>query len=614
MNKTIFTLALAATLLNLSANAQSKPAQGNEIHVDIDLNTVKDDKVMVTVNVPKMSGDKVTYHIPKIIPGTYSEDDYGRFLEDVKAFDKKGNPIVVTNVDKNSWTIANAKNLSKITYLVNDTYDIESTHSIFSPAGTNILDKTNFLLNLHGFVGYFTDMMATPYEVTVTHPATLIGATSMTDTDASDTKDVFEASRYFDITDNPVMYSKPDFTTFTVNGMDITFSVYSPHGTFNAKMLSPELERMMRAQKTFLGDINKNKKYTVLLYLADMSKPDAHGFGALEHNTSTTVVFPEMMPKDQLIQGLIDVISHEFFHTVTPLSVHSKEIHFFDYTTPKMSQHLWMYEGVTEYFANLFQINQGLITEDDFYTRIAGKIGNAANYNDTMPFTKMSANVLIEPYKSQYLNVYEKGALIGMCLDILIREKSNGERGVLDLMRKLSNEYGASKPFNDDDLFGKIVELTYPEVGDFLNKYVSGETPIPYDQFLAKVGVSKTTKKVPANVFLKGQTPYISIKPGTKEIVVLNGIDLNNFMNTLGLKGGDVIKSINGTDYNLDNIYEMIMGSQNWKEGDAITVKIVRDGKEMTLTGKVKPDYEDAEGYMVTDHSKDKLREAWLKK
>jgi predicted metalloprotease with PDZ domain len=41
------------------------------------------------------------------------------------------------------------------------------------------------------------------------------------------------------------------------------------------------------------------------------------------------------------------------------LSIHSKEIQDFDYNDPKMSEHLWMYEGVTEYFANLFQINQG---------------------------------------------------------------------------------------------------------------------------------------------------------------------------------------------------------------------------------------------------------------
>jgi predicted metalloprotease with PDZ domain len=81
------------------------------------------------------------------------------------------------------------------------------------------------------------------------------------------------------------------------------------------------------------------------------------------------------------------------FHIVTPLGIHSKEIQFFDYNNPKMSKHLWMYEGVTEYFANLFQINQGLITEEEFYDRMNGKIDNASRMNDTMPFTEMSANV-----------------------------------------------------------------------------------------------------------------------------------------------------------------------------------------------------------------------------
>jgi predicted metalloprotease with PDZ domain len=320
-----------------------------------------------------------------------------------------------------------------------------------------------------------------------------------------------------------------------------------------------------------------------------------------------------MMPKDQLAQGLIDVVSHEFFHTVTPLSVHSEEIHNFDYNSPKLSKHLWMYEGVTEYFANLFQVNQGLITEDEFYSRMAAKMQKAAQMDDTMPFTVMSENVLKEPYKAQYLNVYEKGALIAMCMDILIREKSNGERGILDLMRKLSAQFGPTRPFKDDELFERIVLETYPEVGEFLNLYVAGETPIPYNAFLAKVGVSESTKKVPANVFLKGQTPYITIKPGTKEIAIIGGIDLNNFMKELKLQGGDVITSINGKDYNLDNIYDLIMGSQTWKEGDAITMKIVRDGKPMTIKGKIKVDYEDTAGYMAVDNTKAKLREAWLK-
>ena len=197
-------------------------------------------------------------------------------------------------------------------------------------------------------------------------------------------------------------------------------------------------------------------------------------------------LFPELMDKDELGEQLKDVVSHEFFHTITPLSIHSKEIQYFDYTNPKMSEHLWMYEGVTEYFANLFQVNQGLIDAEDFYKRMHEKIENASKMNDTMPFTEMSANVLVDPYKDQYTNVYEKGALIGMCIDIIIREKSNGERGVLDLMKKLSKEYGVSKPFNDNELFGKITELTYPEVGEFLSKYVAGPTPIPYDDYLLK--------------------------------------------------------------------------------------------------------------------------------
>ena len=610
MNKIILTMALAASLWSFNANAQSKP---DEIRVDIDLNVVKEDKVMVTVTPPKIKTAEVSYHIPKIVPGTYSEDDYGKYVDNLKAYDAKGNALAVAKMDDNSWTIKDAKKLAKITYWVNDTYDIEDEHDIFSPAGTNILEGKNFLLNMHGFVGYFDDLMAIPYKLTIAHPAALWGATSMTDTDAADNKDSFNVSRYAELVENPIMYSKPDYTTFNVNGMDILIAVYSPTGAVTAESLTPEMKRMITAQKNFLGKFNATKKYSVLLYLTDVTGKDAQGFGALEHPTATTVVMPEVMPADQLAEQMKDVVSHEFFHIVTPLSIHSKEIQFFDYNNPKMSEHLWMYEGVTEYFANLFQINQGLIKEDEFYTRMAGKIANASHMNDTMPFTKMSVNVLNKPYKDQYLNVYEKGALIGMCIDIIIREKSNGEKGILDLMQKLAVAYGPNNPFNDSELFAKITELTYPEVGQFLTTYVSGETPIPYDQFLAKMGVTKKGTKVPGNVFLKGQMPYITVNPSTKEIVVLPEIALPEFYSAIGLKGGDTILEINGKPYNLDNIYDMIMGSQSWKEGDAIAVKIKRDGKETILKGNIKLPYEDASTFEATDKSKDKLKQAWLK-
>jgi len=590
--------------------AQSK---SNEINVFINLNKVNNDRLLVTVSTPKIKTDKTTYFIPKIIPGTYSTDDYGRFIENFKAYDSGGKELLIAKNDENSWTINNAKSLSKITYYVNDTFDVEDTHSIFSPAGTNIDEGKNFMLNLHGFVGYFSNLKETTYNLSIEKPSTLYGATALIDIDKSDLKDVFTVKRYADLVDNPIMYSKPDFTTFMVDDMEIIISVYSPNGTYTAKSITKDMEMMIKAQKKFLGSINNTKKYAILLYLTDFEKKDANGFGALEHSTSTVVIFPEAMPKDQLVQNLIDVVSHEFFHIVTPLSVHSNEIHYFDYNNPKMSKHLWMYEGVTEYFANLFQANQGLITDQDFYNRMSAKIENAKNYDDTMPFTKMSAEVLNKPFKDAYLNVYEKGTLIAMCLDIQIRESSNGKRGILDLMKYLSVEFGMNKPFSEDEIFDVIVKYTYPEIKTFFDLYVSGETPIPYEEYFKKVGIEKTTISVPGNVFIKGQTPYITVDQASKDIIILPGIDDNAFMIGLNLKPGDIIIAVNNTNYNLDNIYDLIMTSMSWKQDEAIEIKIKRDATEITLKGKVIIPTEDKEGLHFINKNKASLAESWLR-
>ena len=618
MKKIIFAFAFATVLVSCkTASSLTASSVKEEVQVNINLNDINNDKVLVTVLPPKIKTDEITYSIPKTVPGTYSDDNYGKYVDDLKAFDKKGNALTVKKTDENSWSISNAKTLNKITYLVNDTYDTEKGEGfgggdIFSPSGSNIDAGKNIMLNTHCFVGYFTNFMATPYKVNISHPAALWGATSMKDKDPATTNDVFVTNRYAELVEYPIMYSKPNYTTFTVDDMEIQIAVYSPNGKITADAITPDMKKVMTAQKHFLGSINTTKKYSILLYLSTM-KNDAQGFGALEHPTATTVVFPEMMPSDALAQQLKDVVSHEFFHIVTPLTIHSQEIQNFDYNAPKMSEHLWMYEGVTEYFANLFQINQGLIDEEEFYTRMAGKIENASKMNDTMPFTTMSKNVLVEPYKTQYLNVYEKGALIGMCLDIIIRENSNGKRGILDLMQKLSSEYGVSNAFNDEELFAKITELTYPAVGEFLKTYVSGTTPIPYDAFLAKVGVTKSTKKTAANVFLKGQVPYISVDHSTKEIIIIPNIELNDFYTNLGLKGSDILVSINDKNYSLENIYDMISDSEKWKENDSISVKIKRDGKEQIIKGTVKLPYEEKDSFIASDATKAALKEAWLK-
>lgn len=617
--KKIFLAIVFATVLwsCKTPNITAAISQKNEVQVSINLSEIKNDKVLVTVNPPSILTDKITYHLPKMVPGTYSEDNFGKYIEDLKAFDVKGNLLEIKKLDENSWSIANAKTLDKITYLVNDTYDIETgkgfgSDDIFSPSGSNIDAGKNVMLNTHCFVGYFTNYMAVPYKLTVLHPAKFWGATSMIDEDSSATTDLFVTSRYSELVENPIMYSKPDYTTFNVDGMEILVAVYSPTGKITAESLTPDMKTMITAQKQFLGNINTTKKYSILLYLSSM-KNDAQGFGALEHPTATTVVFPEMIPKEYLSEMMKDVVSHEFFHIVTPLTIHSQEIQNFDYNSPKMSQHLWMYEGVTEYFSNLFQINQGLIGEEEFYKRIAGKIEAAKKMNDTMPFTTMSSNVLTKPYEDQYLNVYEKGALIGMCIDIIIREKSNGKRGILDLMQKLSREYGVSKAFNDNELFAKITELTYSEVGDFLKTYVSGPTPIPYETYLAKVGVAKALIKIPGNIFEKGDIQYIAITDKKNEIIVNSNIELNDFFTNLGLVGGDIILAVNDKNYTSKKVNEILYDCENWNENDSITLKIRRNGVEQIIKGKVKVPFEEKESFKAVDDSKSTLKKAWLK-
>src|SRR5574343_521661 len=619
MKKIILSLAVVSFLWCCNSTKKAATAK-NEVDVTIDLVNVKDDKVQVAIITPTFTTETATFLIPKTVPGTYSEDDYGRYVENVKAFDAKGNALKIAKTDENTYVISEATKLAKITYLVNDTYDTESGagfgegDDVFSPAGTNINAGVNFMLNTHGFIGYFKGKEETQYKLTVTHSANLLGVSAMTDADASTTSDVFVMPKYANLVEMPIMYSKPDYTSFMVDDMEIIISVYSPTGKYTAEQITPNMETMMKAQKRFLGPINSTKKYAILLYLSDMAGKDAKGFGALEHPTSTTVVMPEMMGLEMLQEQLKDVVSHEFFHIVTPLTVHSNEIQYFDFNNPQMSEHLWMYEGVTEYFANLFQVNQGLIDEKQFFERMAGKIAQSRQMNDKMSFTKMSKNVLNAPYKDQYVNVYQKGALIAMCVDILIRENSNGKKGILNLMQDLATEYGTKKAFKDEELFGKITELTYPAVGEFLNKYVAGETPIPYEQFFAKMGVTEASIEIAGNPFLKDQTqPYITVDPNTKEIMILPEIELNAFFTTLGIKNNDKIIAINDTAYNLDDIYDMIMTSMNWKDGEAITVKIKRDGKEQTLKGKIVMPKEKQDGYQATDNAKKAVRDAWLR-
>ncbi|MBT8393995.1 MAG: peptidase M61 [Bacteroidia bacterium] len=598
----------------------------NPIKANIDLTKVVDDKVPVTIDPGKFNQDSIVFRLPKVIQGTYALSNFGKHIEGLKALDYDGAELEVSKIDDNSWSIQNATNFDKLTYLVNDTFDQEVMGGIgqeipFSPAGTNI-DEDNFVLNLHGFVGYFDSLINNQYELDVVAPATFKRISALPETGLQSgplgrtITTSYSAARYFEVTDNPMMYGNLDVEEFQVGDVKVVLSVYSPNKVHSAKTLKDAMFKMMEAQKDYLGDLNTTSRYDIFLYLSTQGEGAPKGFGALEHHRSTVVVYPEGLPAEALAQSLTDTVSHEFFHIVSPLTLHSEDVHYFNYNDPTFSKHLWLYEGVTEYFSDHFQINKELISEDDFYIRLLNKVKAASGMNDTMSFTEMSENVLDQPYSGNYLNVYQKGALIGMCIDILLREESDGNRGILNLMKQLSSKYGVNRPFEDDKFIDEITAMTFPRIGEFFKNHVIGSTPIDYNKFFKKVGLRTELNKVETNYIMNDGVLILQPDMASGTIGFADVVKDNSFWNEQGAKGGDIIKEINGEAVSLQNAQQVFTKVYMWQPGTDIEVKLDRNGEEIVIKAETTQSYTTGRKLVVDEAStteQQKLRSAWLK-
>ena len=98
MRSVFQSIAIAISSCSIAVAQQHK-----DVQVSLDLKNIINDKVQVSIEPPAFTENTTTFYIPKIVPGTYSEDNYGKFIDDFKAFDKKGNEIAVEHSEDNSW-------------------------------------------------------------------------------------------------------------------------------------------------------------------------------------------------------------------------------------------------------------------------------------------------------------------------------------------------------------------------------------------------------------------------------------------------------------------------------------------------------------------------------
>lgn len=566
-------------------------AQENSVIYKVNLGNEKDDKINVELLAPKINVASIQFHFPKMVPGTYSVYDFGRFISNLEASDINGKQLSVNRKDINSWTIENASQLHKIVYTVDDTWDTDSSNFVFEPAGTGFFANQCYMFNNHGVFGFFENMENIPVQLQITHAPKLYAATAAINTSKQPTVDVFDYENYHRLVDSPIMYAVPDTASFYVGNTKVQVALVDEGNKVKASFLAEQIKPVLQAAGNYFGGKLPVENYCFLVYL-HKGESKSGSDGALEHSYSSVYSLPSIQGKE-LAQSFKNVAAHEFYHVITPLNIHSKEIGEFNYINPKMSKHLWLYEGVTEYFAHYVQLRSGLISKKQYVDEMNQKvILSTKYYNDTLPFTVMSKNCL-DTYKKEYGNVYQKGALIALGLDLLLLKKSNGKYGIQDLINDLSLKYGKNNSFNDDELFTEITKMTYPEVGEYFDKYVQGNNPLPLEQLFADIGVD-FKRVVIQQGYSYGKFSLGYDYPKSKALFI-SAIDNTNEINkAFGYQKGDVLYKLNKNKISILNYGDI---KSDWektvKEGDEIKMTVLRKdekgkSRKVTLTSVAK--------------------------
>ncbi|MBP8822667.1 MAG: hypothetical protein KBH07_03380 [Flavobacteriales bacterium] len=460
------------------------------IIANIDMGNQQNDRLEVELIVPPFDADQVVFAFPRIVPGIYGAMDHGRLAGAIGAFDPNGEPIPIQRLDVNRWRIPEARELHRLTYSVDDgweEFDIRFSLGNFrSSEGTTRPEAV--LLNHNTVIGFFEGYEQLPYTIQLQKPATLHAATSLPRTKESAEAITFQAHNYRHLVDNPMLVAAPDTAHIQLKDITVLVACHSTTGKAIAHDVANEIRPLLGDQRAYLGGTLPVKEYTFLIYHHPSNVEGSTMGDGLEHAASTVVLLCMPLDPQMIAHSVYGIASHEFFHTILPLGVHSEEIEYYDFNMPRMSRHLWLYEGMTEYFAIHMPVKQGRQTVEEFLGVLKGKIEHMRRFPDDIALTDLSGQAMER--QDQYYNFYLKGTLFCLGLDMALRERSQGKYGVVELVLDLQRIYGPGKPFKDEELFATIERLTGPDIGTFLQRYLNEAGMLPLEEWLGKAGIA----------------------------------------------------------------------------------------------------------------------------
>ena len=462
---------------------------------ETNLKDLSNDKLAVNLKISGFSEDTLIYCFPKIIPGIYGAMNFGQYISSFEVLDKKGKKLKIEQTDQNSWKIYHAAAIAQVSYLVDDaweTFDENMIDGFYRSAASSFSDSS-FVITPNSLFGYFRGHLDHPIEISIRKGMNLYPATSLKKTQKLN-QDLFSAKNYHQLVDNPIIYALPDTTLIKLPGISVEVACYSTSGKKISKDIAEYIRPLLLAQSSYLNDKLPVDHYTFLIYHS-LAPNRSHLIGdGLEHSNSTLILLYMPLDIETIRQNIYGIASHEFFHTLMPLGLHSEEIENYDYNEPRFSKHLWLYEGMTEYFTMHMPVKTGLSTEKEFFKTVEEKIKLMKQFNPNLSMTDLSLHPMEK--QDQYYNVYLKGALINLCLDLKLRELSGGEYGAKDLILDLMAHY-RGKPFEDDKFFSEMTIVSgFPELKEFTEKYIRGTEALPLEESLLKAGLKLEDGKI----------------------------------------------------------------------------------------------------------------------
>lgn len=424
--------------------------------------------------------------MPVWTPGSYVVREFERHVQDFVALDANGGVLQWEKINKNSWRLA-----------TNGSRDWRATYSVYAnelSVRTNQLNSDHAFWNNAALLMYLEGFLSSPSTLQILAPQPWRVATGLPP--APGPKNTFRAENFDILYDSPVEVSSFKTLSFDVKGV-LHRIVIDGEGNYDPDRMRRDVQKIVEASIELMGGEIPYKDYTFILHLR------ANTGGGLEHLNSTALGFRRFNFKPEAgYRSFLTLVAHEFYHLWNVKRIRPDTLGPFDYTKENYTKLLWVAEGITSYYENIILRRANLITDKEFLAGAARSFQGLQKIpgRKVMSAEEASFDSWIKYYRqdenevNSQVDYYDKGAIIGLLLDLEIRKLSKGTKSLDDVMRHLYNEfYKKDRNYTPAD-FQKVSELMAgASLEDFFARCVRGREELDYNASLVAAGLRLDT-------------------------------------------------------------------------------------------------------------------------